>query len=35
MRDMQLVLAKPVTYMNNSGVAVVEICEQYEVPLEQ
>lgn len=30
-----LVLAKPMTYMNNSGIAVAEISEQFEVPLEQ
>jgi len=28
-------LAKPLTYMNNSGSAVVEILEQHEVPLDR
>lgn len=28
-------LAKPLTYMNNSGSAVVEIQERYEVPLDR
>jgi len=30
-----VVLIKPMTYMNESGVAAVEACEQYEIPLER
>ncbi len=31
----KIVLVKPVTYMNDSGVAVKEIVESYELPLSQ
>jgi PTH1 family peptidyl-tRNA hydrolase len=31
----KIVLVKPVTYMNGSGVAVKEIVERYELPLSQ
>lgn len=31
----EIVLVKPVTYMNGSGVAVKEIVERYELPLSQ
>jgi PTH1 family peptidyl-tRNA hydrolase len=34
-RENDIVLAKPVTSMNESGIAVAEIVEQYEVPLDR
>jgi PTH1 family peptidyl-tRNA hydrolase len=33
--DSSLALVKPMTYMNESGLAAAEICEQFVVPLEQ
>lgn len=33
--DTSLILAKPMTYMNNSGVAVAALVERFEVPLSQ
>jgi PTH1 family peptidyl-tRNA hydrolase len=30
-----LALVKPMTYMNESGVAAVDVCEQFAVPLDQ
>jgi PTH1 family peptidyl-tRNA hydrolase len=34
-RDNEVILAKPVTSMNDSGIALAEIVERYEVPLAQ
>lgn len=34
-RDEPLVLVKPLTYMNESGLAVMDIREQFEAPLER
>lgn len=33
--DTSLILAKPMTYMNNSGVAVAALVDRFEVPLSQ
>ena len=33
--DTSVILAKPITYMNNSGVAVAALVDRFEVPLSQ
>lgn len=34
-KNQEIVIAKPLTYMNESGVAVADIQERFDVPLEQ
>ncbi len=33
--DLPIILAKPMTYMNNSGVAVAALIRQFEIPLSE
>ena len=33
--DLSIILAKPMTYMNNSGIAVAALIRQFEIPLSE
>ena len=33
--DLRIILAKPMTYMNNSGIAVAALIRQFEIPLSE
>jgi len=33
--DLPIILAKPMTYMNNSGIAVAALIKQFEIPLSE